>query len=484
MRASLSRPGVLIATFALLVTACGGSTVTPSPAGSGTGSVPPSSVAPASVGPATVPPGGPVEIRWYCCLGTGEDPEQQPVEKKVVENFNASHPNIHLTLEIVTYDNARDTLGTELTSGNPPDVVGPVGFGGDGAFHEQWLDLAPYITKSGYDMSQYSPESVKLYNFEGQGQIGIPFALYPSELYYQPDMFEEAGLEEPPHNYGDKYKMPDGTEVDWNYDTIKQIAKTLTVDGNGKDATQAGFDPKKIVQYGFEPQMDDPRGAGAYFGAGSFQGSDGKAQIPADWAAGWKWIYDGIWTDHTIATRPVRESEAFGSGNPFSVGKVAMTTNFLWETCCLDDAGKTWDLGALPSYNGKVTGAFNADTFRILKASKHPDEAFTVLTYLLGEASADLLGIYGGMPARSADQDAFFASLDEKFTQKPDWAVAKAGVQFADNPNFEGFNPAYNETLDKALNFWSRFTGTAGLSVDTEIDKLKTDIQAIWDKAS
>ena len=43
------------------------------------------------------------------------------------------------------------------------------------------------------------------------------------------------------------------------------------------------------------------------------------------------------------------------------------------------DAGDDWNLAATPSYQGQTTAAFNADTFRILKGSKHPDEAFTVL---------------------------------------------------------------------------------------------------------
>src|SRR3989442_782381 len=51
-----------------------------------------------------------VQIRWYCCLGTCEDPEQVDVEQKVVEQFNASHPKIQLILEVVAYNAARDTL--------------------------------------------------------------------------------------------------------------------------------------------------------------------------------------------------------------------------------------------------------------------------------------------------------------------------------------------------------------------------------------
>ncbi len=65
-----------------------------------------------------------------------------------------------------------------------------------------------------------------------------------------------------------------------------------------------------------------------------------------------------------------------------------MVVTHLWYTCCIGDAGETWDLGVLPSYDGKVTANLNADTFRILKGTKNPEEAFEVLTYLLGDASA------------------------------------------------------------------------------------------------
>src|SRR6266487_4600207 len=86
-----------------------------------------------------------VQIRWYCCLGTGEESSQLEVEQKIVEQFNASHPKIQLIFEAVTYNAARDTLATEIAAGNPPDIVGPVGVGGAEAFHGQWLDLSDLI---------------------------------------------------------------------------------------------------------------------------------------------------------------------------------------------------------------------------------------------------------------------------------------------------------------------------------------------------
>ena len=97
--------------LAIVAGACGGGT--PSSAPSAAATTAPAATSPAGVSsPAVEPPpvtaapasaaaGAPVEIRWYCCLGGGDAPEQVTVEKKVVEEFNASHPNIKLTFEAV-----------------------------------------------------------------------------------------------------------------------------------------------------------------------------------------------------------------------------------------------------------------------------------------------------------------------------------------------------------------------------------------------
>ena len=72
-----------------------------------------------------------------------------------------------------------------------------------------------------------------------------------------------------------------------------------------------------------------------------------------------------------------------------------------WYTCCIADAGETWDLAVMPTNaEGVVNSRMDADTFRILKDTKNPDEAFEVLSYLLGDAAVELATIYGGMPAR------------------------------------------------------------------------------------
>jgi multiple sugar transport system substrate-binding protein len=138
----------------------------------------------------------------------------------------------------------------------------------------------------------------------------------------------------------------------------------------------------------------------------------------------------------------------------------------------------------LPSYNGKITAAFNADTFRITKGTKHPEEAWTVLSYLLDDARGDLLGTYVGMPARDSEQAAFFKTLAEGFPgQAIDWQVAIDSVQFADVPNFESPMPDYNKAFDLLDKFTTDWQSHAGLNLDDEIGKLKDQLQAIFDQA-
>ncbi|HET6745346.1 MAG TPA: extracellular solute-binding protein [Candidatus Limnocylindria bacterium] len=474
MRSTIPRLGAALATFAIVLAACGGGTTSPS--GSG---------AAASQGTGEV-----VEIRWFCCLGAGDNAETQvPTEERVVEEFNASHDDIELVLEVVDYDSAFDAMSVQIAGGNAPDIVGPVGVSGAEAFHGQWLDLTDVIASSGHDLTQYTEGSVDFYRSDEFGQEGLPFAIYPSMTYYHRDMFDEAGLEYPPHTFGDPYVL-DGDEVEWNFDTLREVAKRLTVDVNGNDASEADFDPTQIDQYGYEPVFQDLRAIGSYFGAGSLVADDGEtAQIPDPWQDAWAWHYDNIWEHHITMTEALRDAPEFGNENPFQARKAAMAISHLWYTCCtspVDDAGDPidpqWDIAAVPSNNGTITSNFNADTFRIWGDTEHPEEAFEVLTYLIGDAAQDLLGIYGGMPARTADQEPFFAGLEERWTQGVDWQVAKDSVAYADNPSFEGWTPNYQAAFAAVVAFESVLRSTEGLDLAAEIEGLREELQTIYDR--
>ncbi len=430
----------------------------------------------------------PIEIRWFIGLGTGSDPAQVTVEQAVADAFNALHPDIHLTLEVVDFASARDTLASEFAAGNGPDIVGPVGWAGANAFYGQWLDLAPLIASTGFDTSVFDPALVQSYNTE-EGQIGLPFAVYPGAMYYVPALFDAAGLNYPPQVYGQKYVMPDSSQVDWSWDTVAQIAKLLTLDGNGKNSTEAGFDRNNIVQVGYNPQWQSIQSIGTFYQASKiYAGGPGSyvATIPDAWKVAWKWYYDGMWgAQPFIPTGPLANTPEFGAGNVFSSGKAAMALTQIWYVCCLFDfknAGREFQLGIQPSYQGVVHGRIDADTFRISKDSAHPDQAFTVMTYLIGNGADSLLPAYGGMPAIASKVQAFFdqKALDYPFVTAASWNVFKQGLAYPDAPSAEGYMPNYNQGNGRLGNFSGLLSNTPGLSLDHEVGCLQADLTAIF----
>jgi len=443
--------------------------------------------------PATEPAteaAGPVEVRWFVGLGAGTDAGTIDPQNKFVDDFNASHTDVQIKLEIVDHATAYDTLATEIAAGNAPDIVGPTGIAGRDSFKGAWLDLKPLIDANKYDLSDFDPATVKFLEVKEEGQLGIPFAIYPSFIFVNKDLFDEAGLPYPPQKFGDPYVDENGDSHEWNMDTLRDLAMKLTVDKAGKDANATGFDPENIVQFGYLSGLTDMRGALSEFGAGNFVEDDGKtATMPDAWKEGSQWIYDAMWKDHFWPTDAYQQSDVLKNPNPFASGHLAMMQCHMWFAApwALGSITFKWDTAVMPSYKGTTTAKMHADTFGILKASKHPEQAFEVLTYMLSkEHATDLVSIYSGMPARLSLQKDYFANKSAKDFPGQDinWQVVTDSAAYADHPNHEAWVPSYQESVAKYGEYWTKWQQTPDLDLNAEFDNLVKDLQAIYDKAT
>ena len=428
----------------------------------------------------------PVTITWFVGIGTGGAPEQRAVQEQVVADFNASQSDIVLELIIVENNVAVETLSTLIATGEAPDIVSPAGFAGANQFRGLWLGLDDLVAADGYDLSQFPQAAVDVQRDDTGALLGLPLANFPAVIFWRPELFEEAGLEPLPSAYGEPYIL-DGEEVEWNVETLREVALRLTVDAEGFAADEAEFDPENIIQWGFQNQWADPmRQNGTMFGPGSLYevAEDGTyvAVMPDNWRTAFNWMYDGIWAEHFIPNAAQQGIDLLSAGNPFSSGNLAMAQSHLWYTCCFAEGDTTWDIAPIPSYNGTVTARLHADTFRIMASTENPEAAFEVLKYLTGEASLELLSVYGGMPARPEDQPTFFATLDERFTQGVNWEIAGASLAYTDVPHHEEWLPNNNKAEDRINAFWSLLQSTPDLDVDAEIDALLEELNTIYNE--
>jgi multiple sugar transport system substrate-binding protein len=426
----------------------------------------------------------PATVTWFVGLGSGGQPEQITAQEAVVEQFNSTHDDIQIELQLVDYDVSADTLSTLIASGDPPDIVGPVGIGGSNNFAGSFLDLQPLIDATGYDLSRWDPALVDFYRVEGEGLLGLPFGVYPSFIFYNRTLFDEAGLDYPPMAYGEDYA--DGEP--WDAEKLKELGLLLTVDAEGNDATMEGFDPENIVQFGFAPQWygDDFRSmVTAPFGAGSFYDAEtGEAVIPENWSEGAHWYYDAMWSSHFMPNYTYQQSDMMLTGNVFSSDHLGMAVSHMWFVPVVAEYDIDWGIAPMPSYNGTVTTKLHADTFRIMKDSDNPEAAFEVLSYLLSaDAAPQLLDVYGSMPADQALAESYMASLAEQF---PDvnWQIAVDSLSYPDNPSHEGWMPNFPAADQRVKAFQALIQTTPDLDIDAELETLRTELQAIFEGAA
>jgi multiple sugar transport system substrate-binding protein len=149
------------------------------------------------------------------------------------------------------------------------------------------------------------------------------------------------------------------------------------------------------------------------------------------------------------------------------------------------EAGLEFQLGIQPiGANGEVAGRIDADTFRILKSSKHPKEAFEALSYLITTGGDKLLPVYGAMPAIADKTDAFFEvkSNDYPFVTDESWNVFVQGLAYPDTPSSEQYLPNSIKANARFSTFNDLLINTEGLDFDAEYQKLVDDLNAIYNE--
>jgi multiple sugar transport system substrate-binding protein len=422
--------------------------------------------------PSSTPsPVEPVEVRWFVA---GDNLETAGKLKTLVQEFNTKHGDQYrLSLDSVPTRSANDALRLLMTSEKSPDIVGPIDITKLGILAGYWLDLTDLIEENQYDLSDFWPSILDFYNSDVQGQIALPFSVHPSALWYNKDLFDAAGIDYPPHVWGGKYA--DGS--DWTFDKLREIGMKLTLDNNGRDASNPNFtsDPYQIKQFGYHYFWADLRGEWSVFGAANFVNSSGNAQIPDVWWKAAHWYYKGMWEDQFI----LNAMSGCTGCNTFAEGKIAMAPQNAWYVCCVGSVN--WDIAALPSFEGKITAKLHSDAFAIPKTSKHPQEAFQVLTILLDEFVMELKEIYFSMMLlpRKSMQEEYLSRMKAEFPGV-DFQVFIDALEYIDIPSHQAALPGNSGAVKIYEDFHILYESKRNLDLDYQLNEMQNTLQDLF----
>jgi multiple sugar transport system substrate-binding protein len=437
------------------------------------------------------PSADPHVVRWF--VGPGPRTlELLTAAQTFARKFNATNTD-GTTLEIdrtaVTDSSAAsmDLLKSLIAVGDAPDIIGPVTPGVLNGLSGLLLDLGPQIASNKVDLSVFDHHLLTLLQqpaaTAASAQIGLPYAVDPSFIFYNKDLFKKAGLPDLPTKIGQQYM---GQNWDWN--ALASVAARLTLDISGHVATDPDFDSAHISQFGIDFPGMDPRAIGSTFGSGSFMASDGwTIQIPSAWADGLSWYYNALWISH------IAPPDSFGAGisvtfsaaNAISSGRLAMAVSSASKMSTYTTVGNGafsgWDMAVIPSWRGVTTSPEEVSTFSILSSSTRQDRAFSAMLAL--ETDPDLSAASDGMPLQSSLKAVWLAAQGQKQAilfpgNHVDWSVLDTMSASAADPSQDSDLPNYSQTVID-MSFWlENVRSNPTISMKDELARLQQALQA------
>jgi multiple sugar transport system substrate-binding protein len=308
----------------------------------------------------------PVTIKHWVWLDNPND----PTFKEMVAEFNKTHPNIKVEMELVGWNNFHDKLLTEVAAGGGPDTS---------AFRMSWVSefqamkaLAPldsYIKtwKGRKDVDSNVWRVLK--PDPKQRTYEMPWELVNIYLYYRKDIFA-------------KEKLTPPATMDQFLDVCKKLTKDT--DGDGK-----------IDQYGFA--LRGARGGHemwttfAFSSGYSFFDKKGRVTINRPEVVKANQFYIDLYRKYKVVP-PTAPSDGFAEilAN-FESGKAAMLCHTVKSSKVIVSKLGADKVGVVPvpaGPRGRVT-MFCDTQNAVLANSKHKKEAFEFISWLAEKKQVD-----------------------------------------------------------------------------------------------
>jgi multiple sugar transport system substrate-binding protein len=285
---------------------------------------------------------GPIELQYWT-LFAGGDGETM---KELVNNFNEEHDEIQIKRQRQPFAEYYDKLFTSMTGGNSPDLA---------VFHtteiRRFVDaMTPLDDFIGSDTSSAYVESIWNETEFGGNHVALPLDTHPNGLYYNKDIFRDAGLdpESPPTNY----------------EELKSMAQTISSE---TDSQTMAFNPEPYGGYYVRQFIAWLRGRG-----GQFLNDDRtEAMFDDETGTGLGEFYDEISSNGWDK----QDSSENRGTKAFRAGDMAMTINGTWYFGVLQQQDYDWGMAkpfVAPGMEQNFTWA-NSHTIGVPRSQSRSD---------------------------------------------------------------------------------------------------------------
>ena len=305
------------------------------------------------------------------------DPEELMAYRELIDAFQVAEPSV--TVEFIETSDRDDLiarLSTAFAGGAPPDLfLMNYRFYGQFAVKGVLESLQPYLDSSDvFRADEFYAQAMEAFQVDGE-QICMPQNISSLVVYYNKDLFDEAGLSYP--------------EEGWTWADFLRMAKALTVDVDGDGVTDrygVGMDPEVIRLAPFIWSS----------GAELVDDETDPTRFAVDTPTAIQAMQDFFDLHSVHGVAPGDEQlESEDTETRFLNGTLGMVFSSRRDTPSfrtITDFG--WDVAALPR-RGQPAGILHSDAYCLTTASENKDTAWRFVEFALGPEGAPIVAASG-----------------------------------------------------------------------------------------
>lgn len=349
---------------------------------------------------------------------------------RIGQDFAEQHETIEeVTFETLPFDSYNDALTIQLAGGNPPDL-GWIFERNAPEFIEAGVlyDVGPSLRDDAeYDFDDISEPALSLWT-DGDAVYGYPFSTSPFAIFYNADMFEEAGLDDP-----DTLLANDA----WTWEAAGDAAEQIVSDGVA---------PHGLIVRDFD-----------------FNIWDNLATVWEGWDAA-PWSDDGTecqmadaemvealgWFHELVFDRGAHPGP--GQSADFFTGDAAMTVTQISRASLLEEDGFDWGLVPLPAGPAGATPVVGQAGIGVFGASEARPEAIEFLKFWTNQTNSEDMSQFFPPPRTSLLTSEILAATNPLLSQEQLETVVIDGIATGDpipsHPNFSQLRDTVRSELD------------------------------------
>lgn len=349
--------------------------------------------------------------------------------EEALEEFYEEYPHIKVRIDTSPHADYQQRMSV-LAAGNELPDVGWVAermvpqFVSNGIL----MDITKIKNESEFDFEDYFTSTLELWEHDGK-LLGLPFSTPPMIMYFNQDLFDEAGIQNPNVLYD---------QGEWTWETFEETAEAISALGNGTYGTNLWIDwtnwstlPSHTYSYGGELFSND--------------------------------MTEFLWNSpEGISTFEMMDRMMFetkshvppGEEIPFESGQVGMFTfmySYIANVRGIEDF--KWDIAPLPEGPNGSRPLLGQAGYAVFEGTEHPEEAYELLKFLGSKTGIQASSAFFVPPRQSVLESDEFVNVPNN---PPRESIERALINQMDNgyiyplhENWTQIESVINQGFDK-----------------------------------